>query len=348
MELLARYGVEPIDPGEVVPGAQADSDVLRVHSQIYVDAVREIGHQEAERRLNQTTAGLRPLSDDELGFRFTYGIGGGDVPAFPNMHEISLDYVKSVATAARAVRDGAPLAFGIGGGLHHAHRSKAHGFCIYDDPAIALHILRERFSRVAYVDIDVHQGDGVQWIFYDDPTVLTCSIHEEGRTLYPGTGWVDEVGAEFSALNVPVKSGTTGDVWLWIFEQTILPALERFQPEAIVLQMGADPHFADPLAQVNCRQQDWLEAVKRIRDLKLPTVAVGGGGYNINNVPRMWTSAILEFAHIRYDDRLPEDLAQRWSVPTFNDHNFHDKNGGRAHAEEILNWLQTNHRLLQK
>ena len=168
IELLGRYGVEPIDPGQCIV-----EDLLRVHDEEYVEDVRTGGTAE-------------------------FGFGRGDNPAFPGMWEASLAYVSATVKAAEAVRDGAPLAFAIGGGLHHAQRRKASGFCIFDDPAIACHILLERFERVAYVDIDVHHGDGVQWIFYEEPRVLTCSIHEEGRTLFPGTGFVEETGVRLT------------------------------------------------------------------------------------------------------------------------------------------------------
>ncbi len=223
--LLELYGVEPIDPG-----IGLIEDLLRVHSNEYVGAVQ---------LLSQGKTNVRP---------YDHGFGSGDNPQFPGMYEAALAYCSASAQAAKAVRDGAKLAFSIGGGLHHARRDRASGFCIFDDPAIACHILLERFERVAYVDIDVHHGDGVQWIFYGEPRVLTCSIHEDGRTLFPGTGGLEETGVEFTSFNVPIAARTSGDVWLDAFRQTIPAALEAFGTEAIVLQMGTDAHFLDPLA----------------------------------------------------------------------------------------------------
>lgn len=322
-------GTELIDPG-----LGRVEDTLRVHSEEYVEAVRRVDAAATE----------GSLDDDEiLELRSRHGFWG-DNPPFPGMFEATLSYTGAVVAAAEAVRDGAPLAFGIGGGLHHAQRDKASGFCIFDDPAIACHVLRERFDRVAYVDIDVHHGDGVQWIWYDDPSVLTCSIHQDGRTLYPGTGFVEETGAAFSSLNVPVPPRTTGDVWLSAFEFGIMPALEAFQPGAIVLQMGTDTHFMDPLAHVNSTQQDWLAAVEHIRDLSLPIVAVGGGGYNLKTVPRMWVSACLTLAGVPYEDVLPADLAREWDTPTFSDPNPPGPAGsGASQVEGIIDWLQKNH-----
>ncbi len=325
IELLERHGLEWVDPG---PGS--DADALRVHEPDYVGAVHDID----------------PLTDSDVSpeVAMQYGFGRGDNPAFPGMYQASLAYTSATARAAEMVRDGAALAFGIGGGLHHAHKNRASGFCIFDDPAVACHILRERFDRVAYVDIDVHHGDGVQWLFYDDPSVLTCSIHEDGRTLFPGTGACHETGAEFSSFNVPIQAHTTGDVWLDAFERTILLALERFRPGAIVLQLGTDAHFLDPLGHLRCAQQDWLGAVKRIQALGLPIVAVGGGGYNLTTVPRMWTSAVLTLSGVPYDDAVPPDLGEAWDMPTYSDRDLPFALGaGREHAESVIGWLTEHH-----
>ncbi len=327
--LEALSDVEPIDPG---PGERGEA--LRLHDEEYVRAVEQIDAALQGEEESDEVADLRA----EHGF-------WGDNPPFAGMYAASLAYLSGSVRAAEAVRDGAPLAFGIAGGLHHAQRDRASGFCIFDDPAIACHVLRERFDRVAYVDIDVHHGDGVQALFYDDPSVLTCSIHEDGRSLYPGTGFVDETGTDFTALNVPLIAGTTGDIWLDAFEGGILPALARFAPDAIVLQMGTDPHENDPLAHIRTTTQEWLAAVRHVRDLGLPIVALGGGGYALDNVPRMWTAACLTLAHVPYPDALPRDLAEEWGgSATFSDPYFPAPRGaGREHAEAVLQWLAKNH-----
>jgi acetoin utilization protein AcuC len=324
IELLERYGLKWIDSG---PGSPADP--LRVHSEDYVEAVRVISESE----------------NDEL--RAQYGFWRGDNPSFPGMWPASLAYTSASARAAEAVRDGASLAFGIGGGLHHALRERAAGFCVFNDCAVACNILLERFEQIAYVDIDVHHGDGVQWLFYDDPRVLTCSIHEDPRTLFPGTGAVTEMGVEGTSFNVPVQAKTTGDIWLALFEHTIPRALDRFQPEAIVLQLGTDTHYLDPLGHLQCTQQDWLAAAKLVQQMGVPVVALGGGGYNLRTVPRMWASAVLELAEVEYDDKIPEDLAERWDMPLFSDPTAPGPSGtGAAYADEVVEWLQRNHPML--
>ena len=316
IELLARYGVSPVDPGP-----SSVEDILRVHDLDYVEAVRT-------------------LSDGDRSFDPSqFGFGRGDNPIFAGMWEASLAYCGATAAAAKAVAGGASLAFGIGGGLHHAHRNRASGFCIFDDPAIACHILLDKFERLAYVDIDVHHGDGVQWMFYDEPRVLTCSIHEEGRTLFPGTGGIHEVGTQYSSFNVPLQAKTSGDVWLDAFLRTIPEAVATFGAEAVVLQLGTDTHTLDPLGHIKSSQQEWLEAVNEVKSWNLPIVAVGGGGYNLNTVPRMWTSACLTLAGIEFEDRIPSDLGSQWNVETFSDALQGERGIGRDHAAAVVHEL---------
>jgi acetoin utilization protein AcuC len=307
-----------------------DSDLERVHSREYIDAVKQVDDAVARGDHGE---------DEILELRSLYGFWG-DNPPFAGMDLAARAYAGASAAAARAVRDGARLAFGIGGGLHHALRAKASGFCIYNDCAIACSILREKFDRVAYVDIDVHHGDGVQWIFYEDPSVLTCSIHESGRTLWPGTGGVEETGVDFTSLNIPVEAGTTGDVWLWAFREGIMPVLQAWKPEAIVLQTGTDTHYLDPLAHVNSTQQDWLAAILDVRNLGLPMVVLGGGGYNLTTVPRMWASSVLALSGVTYADEIPASLAAEVGATTFSDHAPLRFGVGRDHAEAVLKQLR--------
>jgi acetoin utilization protein AcuC len=300
-------------------------DLLLVHDPVYLDAVQQIDDAvaagESERVENLRT---------EHGF-------WGDNPAFPGMYRAAAAYTGASAAAARAVRDGARLAFGMGGGLHHALADKAAGFCIFNDCAVACAILRERFDRVAYVDIDVHHGDGVQWLFYKDPTVLTCSIHESPRSLWPGTGGLNEMGVDFTSLNVPVAAGTTRDVWLDAFRQTILPALQSWKPGAIVLQMGADTHHLDPLAHVLSDQSAWLSSIKDIQALDIPLVALGGGGYEWTTVPRMWASAVMTLSGVEYTDAIPAELHETLGAKFFSDPDYrYPKDGGSDAAKFVV------------
>lgn len=331
IELVERLGAKTIDPG-----LPSENEVLRVHSRAYLEAVQ---------KLDPALTPEDAIGEDELIETMSeFGFMSGDNPAFPNMYASSMAYLGGTVKAAEAVRDGAKLAYNIAGGLHHALRSKASGFCVFNDPAIACAILREKFDRVAYVDIDVHHGDGVQWIFYNDPSVLTCSIHEEGRSLWPGTGWTNETGVQFSAVNVPIQARTTGDVWLDGFRRGILPALEHFQPEALVLQMGTDTHFLDPLAHLRNTAQEWLEAVRLIRGLDLPIVALGGGGYNLTTVPRMWTAACLTLGGVEVPAEVPTDLAEAWDMRRIFDAELPGPRGsGQEYVDQMIVWLESNH-----
>ncbi len=332
VELLSHYAIECKDPG-----VANEKDALRTHSKEYIETFKQI---------DKLIAGLDDLNDEEFekSAVIKHGFASGDNPPFHGMWQASLDFTAGTIRAAEEVRDGAKIALTLGGGLHHCSRDKASGFCLLDDPAIACSILRDKFERVAYVDIDLHHGDGVQWIWYDDPTVLTCSIHESGRTLFPGTGFSAETGTQFTSLNVPLEAYTTGDVWLDAFRRGILPAIERFQAQAIVLQMGSDPHFSDPLGHLQVAEQDWIQAVRDVKALGLPLVACGGGGYNMNSVVRMWSAAILELSGIEYDDTLPKELVEKWQMPTYSDAAPPGPSGkGSKAADEAIQYLHNHH-----
>lgn len=284
------------------PGQGSESDALLVHDSAYVETVRRLSERSDS---NVTNWGA--------------GFGSVDNPAFPGMHEASLAYLAGSIAAARAVVDGERLAINISGGLHHARRDRASGFCVYNDPAAAIAVLKEKFERVAYVDIDLHHGDGVEAIWSEDVNVFTYSIHQDGRTLYPGTGFVGDTGRDFTAMNVPLWPGTTGDVWLEALSSTLVPALERFRPEAIVLQMGVDPHDLDPLGHLRLTAQEWLAALPLVQQFETPIVALGGGGYNLTTVPRMWAAAMLTLLNEPVPDRVPETTDPDWGMSTFFD-----------------------------
>jgi acetoin utilization protein AcuC len=202
--------------------------------------------------------------------------------------------------AARAVWEGTHQhAVNLSGGLHHAMRDRASGFCVYDDPAIAIAwLLEQGVGRIAYVDIDVHHGDGVQAVFWDDPRVLTISLHESGRTLFPGSGFADETGgpnARGSAINVPFPPGTNDVSWHAAFDEVVPAALREFAPEVLVSQHGCDTHALDPLANLLLTVDGQLLAHSKLHDLAHEVcagrwIACGGGGYElVQVVPRTWT-----------------------------------------------------------
>ena len=232
------------------------------------------------------------------------------------MHEASARVVGATLAAARAVQTGRALhAVNIAGGLHHAMPSNASGFCVYNDPAIAIAwLLRQGVRRIAYVDIDVHHGDGVQAVFYNDPRVLTVSLHQNGRTLFPGTGFPDEVGgadARGYAVNVALPPGTTDAGWLRAFHAVVPPLLRDFRPDVVVSQHGCDSHRLDPLAQLALTVDGQRAAHAAVHDLAHEVaggrwVATGGGGYALAEVvPRTWTHLLAIAAGAPIDPATP-------------------------------------------
>jgi acetoin utilization protein AcuC len=279
MELAAALGV--LDRISVLDFSPADDAALAlVHTPDYIAAVRSAGES------------LQP--------DLAHGLGTADDPVFADMHEASALVAGATLRAAQAVHSGShDHGVSVSGGLHHAMPSNASGFCVYDDPAIAIAwLLSQGVERIAYVDIDVHHGDGVQAIFWDDPRVLTISLHESGRTLFPGTGWADETGgptAPGSAINVPLPAGTNDVTWHAAFDEVVPAALREFAPQYLVSQHGCDTHALDPLANLLLTVDGQRLAHAKVHELAHEIcdgrwVGCGGGGYElVQVVPRTWT-----------------------------------------------------------
>jgi acetoin utilization protein AcuC len=300
-ELIRVYGLIDGRRVEEVPARVATDDELRlVHTDRYLDAVRRAG-------------------DGEPGNWFRFGFGPGDNPIFPGMHEASARVAGASLVAAEGVLSGrAEHAFNPAGGLHHAMPERASGFCVYDDPAVAIAwLLDQGVDRIAYVDVDVHHGDGPQAIFWEDPRVLTISIHESGRYLFPGTGFADERGggdAEGSKVNVPLPPGTGDDGWLEAFRAVVPPLVRAWRPDVLVTQLGCDTHHTDPLAHLALSTRAYRAAAVVLHDLAHSGaggrwVATGGGGYQwARVVPRAWTIYFSEMA----ERRVPDDIPVEW------------------------------------
>ena len=243
-------------------------------------------------------AAVRAAPDDP--FFSGYGLGTSDNPVFDDMHAASALIAGATLAAAEAVWTGtARRAVSVAGGLHHAMPGRASGFCVYNDPAVAIaRLLELGAERIAYVDIDVHHGDGVQEIFNDDPRVLTVSLHETPLALFPGTGFPDETGgprAVGTAVNLPLPPGTGDSGWLRAFHAVVPSVLRAFRPQLLVTQCGADGHRLDPLADLRLTVDGQRAAYLALRDLAEELcagrwVATGGGGYAlVEVVPRAWT-----------------------------------------------------------
>ena len=293
---------------QVIPAPIADDDeISTVHDTAYVQAVHRI----------------RSAHDVD----FAHGLGTGDNPTFAGMHTASAHVVGASLEAARQVWSGAMRhAANIAGGLHHAMPGQASGFCVYNDVAIAIAWLLEHGAqRIAYVDVDVHHGDGVQHIFYDDPRVLTISLHESPETLFPGTGYAFETGgpdAAGASANVALPAGTADAGWLRAFH-AIVPALVReFEPDILVSQQGCDSHIEDPLAHLMLTVDGQRAAYLSLHELAHEVcdgrwLVTGGGGYAITDVvPRAWTHLLAIVAGTPLDPQTSTPPAWRDHVRT--------------------------------
>ena len=296
--LLRAVGGEP----GLTPEPAADDELEWLHASDHIAAVRRFSAD--------------PSEPPEA------GIGPGDDPAFAGMHEAAASVAGGSIRAMEAIlRGDAEHAYHPGGGLHHAMRARASGFCIYNDVALAIARARRDGLRVLYVDLDVHHGDGVQSLHAADPGVLTVSFHESGRSFFPGTGFVDELGegtAAGTSVNVPLEALTGPDAWLAAV-RTLVPSLAAaFGPDVIVSQHGADGHVWDPLAHLSLTTTAMGQAARLVdrvahRYARGRWLATGGGGYAIYRVvPRVWALTWLAAAHREAPRLLPQEWRARW------------------------------------
>jgi len=298
-DLLHAYGLDARANVETLGATPADDATLElVHTPAFIDATRRAGHGEA-------------------GDWARFGYGPGDNPIFDRMHEAGAIVAgTSVAAAAAVWSGGSDHAFNAAGGLHHAMPARASGFCVYDDPAVAIAWLLARgCERIAYVDVDVHHGDGVQAIFWNEPRVLTVSLHQFGGWFFPGTGDLSERGgpdAPGSAINVPLPALTGDDAWLDAFRAVVPATVSAFHPDVLVTQLGCDTHASDPLAQLLLTTRAYREVAAELHRLAHAAagghwVATGGGGYQwARVVPRAWTIAFAEMCDADVPDEIPE------------------------------------------
>lgn len=324
----------------VAPDPLPDGLLARVHDPDYIAAVQRLSEP-----------GRRASAEDAARF----GLGTSDNPVFAGMHRLIERVCAATTTAVELVASGTVLrAANFGGGLHHAMRGQASGFCVYNDLAVGiLNAVESHGLRVAYVDIDAHHGDGVQALFYDDPRVLTISLHESGTYLFPGTGHSYETGigaGRGSAVNAPLEPFTEDASYLEVFDLVVGPALRRFAPDLIVLQAGADMHRFDPLADLALSLSGMAESYARIVELAEELcggrlVVTGGGGYDpYRTVPRAWARAWAALSGREVPVEVPGSWVEVWSaslgseLPT----SFDDDNGSwpeveRRHAITVRN-----------
>ena len=309
LDLLAEAGVWRPEQETLPPESASRAELEAVHSRDYVNTVEWLDDG-------------GPI-DPALVAR--HGLGPGDNPAFPGMHDVSALIAGGTLRAARAIMAGEiDHAFNPAGGLHHAMRDRASGFCIYNDAAVAIAaLLREHGLRVLYLDFDAHHGDGVQFLFYDEPRVLTFSIHETGRYLFPGSGEVDELGAGAGlgySVNAPMEPFTHDSSWFGAV-QALVPALaERLRPDFIVSQHGCDGHAWDPLTHLGITT--WAIAAQARLAHELAHrycggrwIGLGGGGYDYRRVvPRMYALILAQMVNRPLPSSVPEAWRARWAT----------------------------------
>ena len=305
IDLIRMYGMlDRPDVRVLEPGPGDEELIARVHTPAYMAQVRRYSAQPA--LAHAFEAGMWGLA------------AGGDTPAFAGMHEAAVAVCGASVTAAMEVWEGrATRVFSAAGGLHHAFANKANGFCIYNDAAVAIQALLDAGAeRVAYVDVDVHHGDGTQFIFYDDPRVLTCSVHESGRYLFPGTGALDERGVGKgvgTSVNIPLPAFAGDGPYMRAIEDVIVPMVRDFAPDIIVTQDGVDPHHQDPLAHLQVRMATFPRLWRVLHDMADEVtdgrwIALGGGGYNVDVLPRAWALLFAEMTGAA----LPDDIPPEW------------------------------------
>ena len=284
------------------PKMATKEEIERVHSAEYVDIVSKLSENPLDREIQP----------------YIYGLGPGDNPIFKGMYEASALVCGASITAANLVwkENDIQIAFNPAGGLHHALRNKASGFCIFNDIAVAIQHLKtlKKDIKIAYLEIDCHHGDGVQWLFYDDPTVLTISFHESGKFLFPGTGNTNEVGegrGKGYAINFPLLPGTSNKMFLKLFRYCIPRLLEAFAPDVLFTQLGVDMHFNDPLTQMGLSISVYRDVAQTMRTTARDYcqnrwIAVGGGGYLMTVVPRAWTIFLSRMLGVELKNELPQ------------------------------------------
>jgi acetoin utilization protein AcuC len=298
VELMQSFGM--LTEGDVVsPRPATDSELLLVHSIGYIEAVREA---------SDWTAGISP----------TMGLGTEDNPVYPGMHDIAALTCGASIQGIEAVLSGRQLrTFSIAGGMHHAHRSRAAGFSVYNDAAVGIAVARQRHPglKVLYIDIDAHHGDGVQEAFASSADVLTVSIHESGLHVFPGTGFPGEIGygaGEGFSANVPLPMGATDECFELAFNEVVAPLATAFRPDVIVAQLGVDAHHRDPQTDLGLTLPGYRTLVSAIVELADELcagrlAASGGGGYHlVDVVPLAWTWVMAELAGLELPDTVPD------------------------------------------
>lgn len=311
-ELIKAYGLGSLPDVDVVAAKPAaEEDLLLYHSRDYIDI------------LKAANSGLEIPGEEG------YGLGFGDNPIFKGVFEWSALVTGASLQAAALVDSGeVSIAFNIAGGLHHALASQASGFCYINDPVLAISYLLKMGRRVAYIDIDAHHGDGVQAAFYRTDKVLTISLHESGRYLFPGSGFESEIGegeGKGYSVNIPMPPSSDDELFVYAFNEVVPSLIDRFRPDIVVGQLGVDSFRSDPLTHLNYTTNGFCEVVRKIKELSPGWIALGGGGYDITNVAKAWALAWAIMNEADLPDELPEAFLEQYPLEGFRSRKLRDE-----------------------
>ena len=306
-ELLESYGAFQLPNAALVEPRQAtEEEIMTFHTRDYVSAVQSLSRGESKY--------------DPAAYNFS---SHGDNPVFSGMYEASSWSTGASIVAAEMISRGeVDVAFNCSGGLHHAMPGRASGFCIFNDPVIAINALLSQGLRVVYVDIDAHHGDGVQHAYYDSDQVMTISLHQSGTYLFPGTGFVDEMGSGKGlgySVNVPLYPYTNDEVYLWVLTKVVPPLVQAFKPDVLATQLGMDPYFRDPITQLGLTVQGHARLVAELGQLAPRWLAFGGGGYDIAAVARGWALDFGVMLGEEWPDEIPQSYQERYGLKNLRD-----------------------------
>jgi acetoin utilization protein AcuC len=311
-ELIKAFDLLSLANTRLVKARNAtDEELLSFHEKEYIEV------------LKAANAGF------DLPYASFYGLGSGDNPVFKGVFDWSRLVAGASLQAAELVESGeATIAFSLSGGLHHALSARASGFCYINDIVVAILSLLKKGRRVAYIDIDAHHGDGVQEAFYGTDQVLTISIHETGKVLFPGTGFEHETGqgkGQGYSVNVPMSPYSDDELFVHAFNEVVPPLVEKFSPDVVVTQLGVDSFSSDPLAHLNYTNNGFCEVVRKIKEIAPGWVALGGGGYDVVNVAKAWTRAWAIMNDVEIPDDIPEDFLKKYRYEGFTDSKMKDE-----------------------
>jgi acetoin utilization protein AcuC len=306
-ELLESYGAFRLPNAVLVEPRQAtEEEITTFHTRDYVSAVQSLSRGEGK-----YNAAAYNFSDH------------GDNPVYSGMYEASSWSTGASLVAAEMVSRGeVDVAFNCSGGLHHAMPGRASGFCIFNDPVIAINALLSQGLRVVYVDIDAHHGDGVQHAYYDSDQVMTISLHQSGTYLFPGTGFVDEMGSGKGlgySINIPLFPYTNDEIYLWVLTKVVPPLVQAFKPDVLATQLGMDPYFRDPITQLGLTVQGHARLVAELGQLAPKWLAFGGGGYDISAVARGWALDFGVMLGEEWPDEIPHSYQDSYGLKNLRD-----------------------------